>query len=156
MELAKVLFFLSCICLALGHQEFVTHEELKEVISRLEITNDQLVSTKAELAKAKAELTVTKSDQAEMKLELMETKEGLAETKAELAETKVELNQVKAAYHGVQKKLDKLIDHESPSKSDANQGDPIEQRVAYLEELSKLKHARTCDELQAHGVTKSG
>ena len=34
--------------------------------------------------------------------------------------------------------------------------DNIEERLSYVEELSKIKVARTCEELARHGVRKNG
>ena len=149
MELVKALFFFSSICLVLGNQDFVTRKEFKKVLSRLEIATGELVSTKAEMTETKAILS-------KAIVELTETKEELSVVKEELAETKAELSQIKAAYDEVHIKLDLLIGHKNLFKSEPSRSASIEERVEFLEELSKLNHARTCDELQAYGVTKSG
>ena len=138
MALVTVLFFLLSIGLSQGNQDFVTREEFTEVLSRLEITNGKLSETTSTLA---------------------ETTANLAETMAELNEVKAEVTQLKEANEGLQEELDflkELFAHENLDKPEPNRAESIEERVEYLEQLSKLKHARTCAELQAHGVTKSG
>lgn len=149
MKLLQVLFYLSSISLTLGNQDFATRKEIKELRSQLEKT----------IFDAKCELAETKSELAETKSELADTKSELAETKSDLVDMRTEVTQLKAANQVLQKELDSLkvaFAHEDLSKPDPNRGGSIEDRVEYLEELSKLKHARTCDELRAYGVSKSG
>ena len=142
MKLLQVLFYLSSISLTLGNQDFATRKEIKELRSQLEKT---IFDAKSEIAETKSELADTKSE--------------LAETKSDLVDMRTEVTQLRAANQVLQKELDSLkvaFDHEDLNKPDPNRGGSIEDRVEYLEELSKLKHARTCDELRAYGVSKSG
>ena len=77
MKLVNILLFLSSVCLALGNQDFVTHEEFKEVLSKLEITSGKLHETTLTLA---------------------ETTSAIAEVTSNLAKTLSELNELKGDF----------------------------------------------------------